>query len=90
MFCTLKSPRPHRSSSYWHHPVPGVINSAHLENHLADRQRFDVLGVNIFAHLRVRNPTDLSVRNCEHEYALDVQVSDQLAVGISSKRAQSL
>ena len=33
-----------------------MINSAHLENHLADGQRFDVLGVNIFAHLRVRDP----------------------------------
>ena len=55
-FRTLRSPRPHRSSSYWHHPVPGVINSAHLENHLADGQRFGVLGVNVFAHLGVRDP----------------------------------
>ena len=30
--------------------------SAHLENHLADGQRFDVPGVNIFAHLGVRDP----------------------------------
>ena len=55
-FRTLKSPRPHRSLSYWHHPVQGVINSTHLENHLTDGQRFSVLGVNIFAHLRVRDP----------------------------------
>ena len=55
-FCTLRSPRPHRSSSCWHHPVPGVINSAHLENHLADGQWFSVLCVNVFAHLGVRNP----------------------------------
>ena len=27
-----------------------------MENHLADGQRFSVLGVNIFAHLRVRDP----------------------------------
>ncbi len=53
---SYRSPRPHRSSSCWHHPVPGVINSAHLENHLADGQRFSVLGVNVFAHLRVRDP----------------------------------
>ena len=53
---TLKSPQPHRSSFYWHHHVPGVIKSAHLESHLADGQRFSVLGVNIFAHLRVRDP----------------------------------
>ena len=33
-----------------------MINSAHLENHIADGQRFGVLGVNIFAHLRVRDP----------------------------------
>ena len=33
-----------------------MINSAHLESHLADGQRFSVLGVNIFAHLRVRDP----------------------------------
>ena len=33
-----------------------MINSAHLENHLADGQRFSVLGVNVFAHLRVRDP----------------------------------
>ena len=55
-FCTLKSPLPHRSSSCWHHPVPGVINSAHLESHLAVGQRFSVLCVNVFAHLRVRDP----------------------------------
>ena len=33
-----------------------MINSTHLENHLTDGQRFSVLGVNIFAHLRVRDP----------------------------------